>query len=193
MAATRLARGAATGQAPAHGQAAAQQDHCGRRPQGAGVRRAVRPITPGAASSCRTTTPSFCAARSVVKVFLGAFDDYWANDSVAGFGKTGRRTGTTWTERHRRADRLFSALEEERGAGTSRRRHRKTRQSSLFFSLAFLYQTPGAIQNAIKKIKKDDNDFLLRHFRSPVKGIETAGVDLAEAGRQGDAGATRQR
>src|SRR6185503_6675948 len=57
----------------------------------------------------------------------------------------------------------------------------KKTESSLFFSLAFLYQTPGAIQNAVKKIKKDDKIFsygISDHLVKGIAGGKTAGVDL---------------
>ncbi len=55
--------------------------------------------------------------------------------------------------------------------------------SSLFFSLAFLYQTPGAIQNVIKKVKKDKTIFSYGISDHLVKGLEggeevTEGIDL---------------
>jgi phosphatidylserine/phosphatidylglycerophosphate/cardiolipin synthase-like enzyme len=43
--------------------------------------------------------------------------------------------------------------------------------SSLFFSLAFLYQTKGAIQNAVKKIKKDNEIFSYGISDHAVKGL----------------------
>jgi hypothetical protein len=36
----------------------------------------------------------------------------------------------------------------------------ETAQSTVFFSLAFLYQTPGAMRDAFRKITQDDNIFL---------------------------------
>src|SRR2546423_544452 len=46
--------------------------------------------------------------------------------------------------------------------------------SSLFFSLAFLYQTPGPLQNAIKKLQDDDQIFSYGISDHPVKGLDVA-------------------
>jgi phosphatidylserine/phosphatidylglycerophosphate/cardiolipin synthase-like enzyme len=57
-------------------------------------------------------------------------------------------------------------------------------ESSLFFSLAFLYQTPGAIQDAVKKVQADDTVFCYGISDHQVKGLEESeepeseGVDL---------------
>jgi phosphatidylserine/phosphatidylglycerophosphate/cardiolipin synthase-like enzyme len=53
-------------------------------------------------------------------------------------------------------------------------------RSSLFYSLAFLYQTKGAIQDAIKKLKADNEIFSYCISDHKVKGIEdeSAGLDL---------------
>ena len=53
------------------------------------------------------------------KLFLAAFDDYWQNDAVPGFGQTpsatdGRDLGING---HRRAGRVLTALAAERDAG----------------------------------------------------------------------------
>lgn len=59
-----------------------------------------------------------------------------------------------------------------------------TTESSLFFSLAFLYQTPGAIQDAVKKVQADDTVFCYGISDHQVKGFEeleepeSEGVDL---------------
>jgi len=45
--------------------------------------------------------------------------------------------------------------------------------SALFYSLAFLYQTPGAMQNAIKKVSKHDDIFVYG-----ISDREVGGLDL---------------
>ena len=55
----------------------------------------------------------------------------------------------------------------------------KNTSSSLFFSLAFLYQTPGPIRNAIKNIKDNNKIFSYGISDHKVPGLEeTAGVDV---------------
>lgn len=115
-----------------------------------------------------------------VKLFLAAFEDYWANDDVAGFGKT---DSAKWNEvgldgidvqigfsPRAKKNAVLKSIAMDIGDSTT---------SSLFFSLAFLYQTKGPIQDAVKKIKKDDQIFSYGISDHKVKGIEeTAGVDV---------------
>src|SRR6185369_15055616 len=49
--------------------------------------------------------------------------------------------------------------------------------SSLLFSLAFLYQTPGVIKDAIAKLQKDDKIFSYGISDHPVKGLELSKPD----------------
>jgi phosphatidylserine/phosphatidylglycerophosphate/cardiolipin synthase-like enzyme len=52
--------------------------------------------------------------------------------------------------------------------------------SSLFYSLAFLFQTPGAMQDAIKKVMKKDAVFTYGISDKEVKGLKevTGGIEL---------------
>lgn len=117
--------------------------------------------------------------KAPVKLFLTAFEDYWANDGVAGFGATGSAkwndVGLTGINAQigfspRSKTNAVLATIADDIAGTT---------SSLFFSLAFLYQTKGPIQDAIKKIKTDDKIFSYGISDHKVKGLEeTAGLDV---------------
>jgi hypothetical protein len=121
--------------------------------------------------------------KSAVKVFLQGFEDYWANknNNAAVFGKTGSANWNKLGLKGIDAEVGFSPRSKKNAvlkkiaddiAGTT---------SSLFFSLAFLYQTPGAIQDAVKKIKKDNKIFSYGISDHKVKGLEeTAGVDLQQ-------------
>ena len=61
-----------------------------------------------------------------VKIFKAAFDHYWANDDVAGFGKTSfGNLESARTRRDRGSGRVLAAGEEERGAQGHRRRYRQ--------------------------------------------------------------------
>jgi phosphatidylserine/phosphatidylglycerophosphate/cardiolipin synthase-like enzyme len=120
--------------------------------------------------------------KSAVKLFLAGFDDYWANADVAGFGKT---DSAKWNDLglkgidaqigfspRAKKNAVLQAIADDIGNQTT---------SSLFFSLAFLYQTKGAIQNAVKKIKKDNKIFsygISDHQVTGIDGPKTEGVDV---------------
>lgn len=117
---------------------------------------------------------------SVAKLFLAAFEDYWANENnVAGFGKT---TSAQWN------DLGLKGIDAQIGFSPRAKKNAVLKEiaadigktsSSLFFSLAFLYQTPGPIQDAIKKIKSDNTIFSYGISDHKVKGLEEAeGVDV---------------
>ena len=121
--------------------------------------------------------------RRAVKVFRQAFDDYWSNEnSVSDFGATGSATWQKLGLKGIRAEIGFSPRSKKNAVLTSLANDiEKNTTSSLFFSLAFLYQTPGAIQKAIKKIKKDKTVFSYGISDHQVKGLadsETAGLDF---------------
>ncbi len=118
--------------------------------------------------------------KSAVKVFLAGFDDYWANDNVAGFGNTasaqwndlglkGIKAQVGFSPRSKK-NAVLQAIADDIGNATS----------SLFFSLAFLYQTKGAIQNVVKKIKQENKIFSYGISDHKVAGLddEAAGVDI---------------
>jgi phosphatidylserine/phosphatidylglycerophosphate/cardiolipin synthase-like enzyme len=121
----------------------------------------------------------------VVKVFKTGFDDYWsANNVVGDFGKT---ASAVWNKidlpnldiqigfsPRTKKNAVLKSIADDIADHTT---------SSLFFSLAFLYQTPGAIQNAIKKIKKDGTVFsygISDHEVKGLKGTTATGVDLQQ-------------
>ena len=88
--------------------------------------------------------------KSVVWPFLAAFDNYWNNETPAKFGATG---SAKWTDLglaginakvayspHSGSNALLQSIADDIRDKTT---------SCLFYSLAFLYQTPGVIQDAI--------------------------------------------
>jgi len=112
---------------------------------------------------------------TAVKPFREAFDDYWQNDSAAGFGKTasvkwrnlgldGINAKVTFSP-HSKSNALLQSIADDIGERT---------KSSLFYSLAFLYQTKGPIRDAIKKVSKDDGIFVYGISDRKVGG----GLDL---------------
>ena len=112
-----------------------------------------------------------------VKACMAGFNAYWENenDSVADFCKT---ACATWNDLNldgidarigfsprSKKNAVLKAIADDIAATTS----------SLFFSLAFLYQTKGPIQDAVKKIKKDNKIFSYGISDHQVQGIE--GID----------------
>ncbi len=94
---------------------------------------------------------------TAVQPFRKAFDDYWNNGSVAPFAQTasagwndlglaGIDAKVTFSPRAAKKAVLASIADDIR----------TNTKSSLFYSLAFLYQTPGAVVKALEKLQKDD-------------------------------------
>ena len=96
-----------------------------------------------------------------VKVFGTAFDDYWNNtDDVAGFGKTASAGWNAVGLAGIDAQVTFSPRKKSKAVLASIATDiRENTTSSLFYSLAFLYQTPGAVVEALEKLQKDDKVF----------------------------------
>lgn len=115
-----------------------------------------------------------------VKLFMAAFQDYWDNDAVAGFGKGNSAKWNDLGIKGIDAQIGFSPRAKKNAALKAIAEDVATTKSSLFFSLAFLYQTPGAIRNVIIKLKEDDKIFCYGMSDHQVDGLEgeTAGIDL---------------
>ncbi|MGH9929537.1 MAG: phospholipase D-like domain-containing protein [Pyrinomonadaceae bacterium] len=122
--------------------------------------------------------------KSVVDVFLAAFNDYWANDTVAGFGETGSATWNDLGLTNIDAQVGFSPRAKKNAVLKTIADDISETTSSLFFSLAFLYQTPGAIRDAVQKVQEDHRVFsygISDHQVKELQGLEepeAAGVDL---------------
>jgi phosphatidylserine/phosphatidylglycerophosphate/cardiolipin synthase-like enzyme len=119
---------------------------------------------------------------SAVKIFRQAFEDYWANDNnVADYAKTGSAAWNDLALDGIDARIGFSPRSKKNAVLAAVGEDIASTESSLFFSLAFLYQTPGAIRNAIKKIKDDDTVFsygISDHAVKDINGQTAEGVDL---------------
>jgi hypothetical protein len=107
-----------------------------------------------------------------VKPFLAAFDHYWSNEPTT-FGDTksaewsdlklsGINARATFSP-HGTSNALLATIAKDIGDKTS---------SSLFFSLAFLYQTPGPILDAIKKVSANDAIFVYGISDRKVGGLD---------------------
>ncbi len=114
--------------------------------------------------------------------FTQAFDDYWNNE-----GSFGQTVSAKWTDLglkdidariafspHAKANALLQSVADDVGKTTS----------SLLYSMAFLYQTPGAIRDAFKKVAKDEKLFIYGISDKKVKGFDDddpkafAGIDV---------------
>jgi phosphatidylserine/phosphatidylglycerophosphate/cardiolipin synthase-like enzyme len=109
-----------------------------------------------------------------VKVCMQAFDDYFAHDDAAGFGATGSAKWKDLKLPGIDARINFSPRSAKNAVLKSIGVDVGKTTSSLFFSLAFLYQTPGPIRDAIKQMQQDDQKFAYGISDRPVDGLDVA-------------------
>jgi phosphatidylserine/phosphatidylglycerophosphate/cardiolipin synthase-like enzyme len=108
-----------------------------------------------------------------IRPFLEAFEAYWEHDDVAGFGGT---ASAEWTplglagidanvafSPHSANNALLQSIADDIGSKTT---------SNLLYSLAFLYQTPGVVQDAIRKVMDDQTLFVYGMSDKRVGGLE---------------------
>jgi hypothetical protein len=110
--------------------------------------------------------------RNAVKPFLAAFDHYWDNDKPATFGKTASAKLTKLPLKgidvhagfspYGTKNAMLKIIADDIGKKTT---------SSLFYSLAFLFQTPGVIRDAIKKVTRNKKMFVYGISDKKVGGI----------------------
>jgi len=116
--------------------------------------------------------------KKAVKVFRDAFDNYWNHDNADGFdntasaewitlGLTGINARVAFSP-HAAANAKLAAIADDIGNKTT---------SNLFYSLAFLYQTPGPILDAIKKVTQDDSIFVYGISDRKVGGLDVQKPD----------------
>jgi len=106
-----------------------------------------------------------------VEVFTAAFDDYWDNESAFKTTESAELTKLALTgidarvafSPHAASNALLKTIATDIRDNTT---------SSLFFSLAFLYQTPGLMLNAIKKVSDDDDIFVYGISDRAVGGLD---------------------
>jgi len=114
---------------------------------------------------------------SAVKPFLTAFEDYWSKEPKtcrnaesakwSDLNLNGINAKVTFSP-HGSSNAQLDAIAKDISDNTS---------SSLFYSLAFLHQTPGAIQNAIKKVSENDDIFVYG-----ISDRKVGGLDLQKPG-----------
>lgn len=115
---------------------------------------------------------------SAVAPFLAAFNNYWNNGTVAGFGATPsvKQTDLLLTaidanvaySPHLPNTALLHTAADDIATGMT---------SSLFYSLAFLYETPGLVLDAINKVTADPTRFVYG-----ISDKKVGGIDLTEPG-----------
>src|SRR5204863_8082901 len=116
--------------------------------------------------------------KTAVKPFADAFDAYWASDEATVFGKTGSAVWSNLGLKDIRAQVAFSPHSASNAllAAIVADLDQKV-TSSLFYSLAFLYQTPGKLLDTIKKITQDDKIFAYGISDRKVGGIDVLKPD----------------
>jgi phosphatidylserine/phosphatidylglycerophosphate/cardiolipin synthase-like enzyme len=109
---------------------------------------------------------------TAVKVFMTAFDSYWESDKPVDFGKSpaakfndlglsGINAKVAFSP-HNADTALLKTIADDIGSVTS----------NLFYSLAFLAQTPGPILDAITKVTSNENIFVFGIADKKVKGFD---------------------
>lgn len=111
--------------------------------------------------------------RRAIKPFLAAFDQYWQHDDPADFGQTPPAKLTTLGLSGISARVGFSPhVAANALLGTIANDISKRTTSSLFYSLAFLYQTKGPIREAITKVTKNKKRFVYGISDRKVGGLD---------------------
>ncbi|MFO1053079.1 MAG: phospholipase D-like domain-containing protein [Planctomycetota bacterium] len=116
-----------------------------------------------------------------VKVFMTAFENYWNSETAADFAATESAVWQPLGVAGLDIEIGFSPRSKQNAVLTAIAEDVKTAESSLFFSLAFLYQTPGAIRNAIKAVKSKKQVFsygISDHAVEDLNGKTATGVAL---------------
>lgn len=108
-----------------------------------------------------------------VKIFSDAFDNFWANpNNAAGFEKTASSTWTNLGFKNINAQVTFSPHNTKNAALSGIASDITSTTSSLFYSLAFLYETPGVIRNAIEATVAKDGILVYGLSDKSVGGLD---------------------
>jgi len=109
---------------------------------------------------------------SVVNIFSTAFNNFWQNKNApAGFGNTNSAKWNNLNLPSINAKVAFSPHVASNAVLKSIADDISNSSSSVLYSLAFLYETPGVIQNAILNVSKDNNIFVYGISDKRVGGI----------------------
>jgi phosphatidylserine/phosphatidylglycerophosphate/cardiolipin synthase-like enzyme len=111
--------------------------------------------------------------KKAIQPFIEAFENYWENDFVKGFGPTG---STDWQSLQLAgidAIVTFSPHSKSEGVLQAIADDILSAKSSVFYSLAFLNQTGGAVTDAIKEVTKKEGIFVYG-----ISDKKTGGLDV---------------
>lgn len=111
--------------------------------------------------------------KNAIQPFIDAFENYWENDFVKGFGPT---ASTDWQSLQLAgidAKVTLSPHSKDAGVLQSVADDILSAESSVFYSLAFLNQTGGAVTEAIKEVTKKDGIFVYG-----ISDKKTGGLDV---------------
>lgn len=111
--------------------------------------------------------------KKAIQPFIDAFDNYWENNFVKGFGPT---DSTDWHSLELSgidAKVTFSPHSKDEGVLQSIADDIVGAESSVFYSLAFLNQTGGAVTDAIKEITRKEGIFVYG-----ISDKRTGGLDV---------------
>lgn len=110
--------------------------------------------------------------RRPVQAFIDAFEDYWEHDDPSGFGASPAAElaslgisavdASVGFSPHSTGNALLRGIADDVA----------TAESSLLYSLAFLYQTPGSIREAIEAKTADDSVFVYGISDRKVGGLD---------------------
>ena len=111
--------------------------------------------------------------KKAIQPFIDAFENYWQNDFVKGFGPT---ASTAWQSLQLtgiNAKVTFSPHAKDAGVLQSIADDILGAKSSVFYSLAFLNQTGGAVTDAIKEVTMREGIFVYG-----ISDKRTGGLDV---------------
>ena len=111
--------------------------------------------------------------KKAIQPFIDAFDNYSENDFVKGFGPTGSTDWHSLELSDIDAKVTFSPHSKDEGVLQSIADDILGAKSSVFYSLAFLNQTGGAVTDAIKEITKKEGVFVYG-----ISDKRTGGLDV---------------
>jgi len=120
--------------------------------------------------------------KAAIQPFLTAFEQYWASNEPSAFGKSAaaqwESLGLSGIDAqvafspHSSANALLKSVADDVDQHTT---------SSLFYSLAFLYQTKGPIRDAVTRLTEDDSIFVFGMSDKKVGGINLQTPDGNQA------------
>lgn len=114
---------------------------------------------------------------SAARLFKDAFQNYWDHETPGTFGKTSSAVWNAIGLPGIDAQIAFSPHLQKNALIDSIGKDIAATQSSLLFSLAFLYMTPGVIKKAITALKDENRIFSYGISDSAVKGLELTKPD----------------